>query len=364
MEKKVSVTSPSMPPFDEFVEEIRDLWHSRWLTHNGPKHNLLMERLQSYLNVQNVCLFANGHLALEMAFEALGLTGEVITTPFTFASTTHAIVRRGLVPRFCDIDPYTFNMDPDKIEALITEKTTAIVPVHVYGTPCDVQRIGEIAERYGLKVIYDAAHAFGVSINGKGIGSFGDMTMFSFHATKVFHTVEGGALSYSNAALTPRLAQLKQFGLVGTEDAVAVGTNAKMTEINAAMGLCNLNHIDEQIEKRHIIAKRYMEHLKGLEGIRILHPNENVRHNWAYFPVIFENYRKDRKMIIEQLNVNGIFPRKYFYPLTSDFVCYNEFFDKTDTPIARYAADRVLALPMYADLSIEDVDKICSIIIE
>lgn len=364
MGKIVQVTSPSMPPFEEFVEEIRSLWDSRWLTHNGPKHKLLTQRVAEYLNVPNICLYTNGHMALEMALEALNLKGEVITTPYTFASTTHAIVRRGLKPRFCDINPETFNIDADKIETLITKNTCAILPVHVYGIPCDTKSIDEIAKRYRLKVIYDAAHAFGVRVNGRGIGCFGDMSMFSFHATKVFHTVEGGALAYSDENLTPLLMELKQFGTFGREDAVISGSNAKMTEMSAAMGLCNLRHIDEEIEKRRKVFYRYLEHLEGVAGIRLLSHKPNVQHNWAYFPVVFDGFKKDRETVMVDLNKEGIIPRRYFYPITSQFECYRGVLDIESTPVAEFIASHVLTLPLYADMDLNDVDRVCSIILK
>lgn len=363
MNKRIQVTSPSMPPFEEYTAEIRDLWDSGWLTHNGPKHNLLMQQLCEYLNVPNTTLFANGHLALETAIEALALTGEVITTPYTFASTTHAIVRKGLTPKFCDIDPETFNINADCIESLITEKTSVIVPVHVYGKPCDTEKIADIAKRYGLKVIYDAAHAFGVKVGERGIGDYGDISMFSFHATKVFNTVEGGALTYSDSSLSPQLDQLKQFGLAGREDATVAGTNAKMTEVNAAMGLCNLRHIDEEIEKRRTVVQRYFERLQGVAGIKLPEYKPNIKHNYAYFAVVFDGYKKNRDEIFALLKEDNIFARKYFYPLTNNFECYQGRFNPELTPVAKYIADRVLTLPLYANLELDDVDRICSIIL-
>lgn len=364
MNDNIQVTSPSLPPLEEFIEEIREIWETHRLTNNGPKHNLLAQRLCDYLGVPRLSLFANGHLALEAALEALGLQGEVITTPFTYASTTHAIVRRGLTPRFCDIDEETFNLNPDGIEALITGRTSAILPVHVYGTPCDTEKIEEIARRHGLPVIYDAAHAFGVRVGGRGIGSCGDISMFSFHATKVFNTFEGGGLAFADEKLEAQLLQIKQFGAVGQDDAVVAGTNAKMTEISAAMGLCNLRHTDEQIGKRERIARRYLGWLDGVPGIRMVRPRPDVRQNYAYFPVVFDGFRKGRDEICESLQQNGIYPRKYFYPLTSKFVCYKGRLDPGSTPVAEHIADRVLTLPMYADLPLEAVDTICKIILE
>ena len=299
MEKKIiPVVRPSMPPYDEYIEEIRDLWDSRVLTHQGAKYQKLESELKDFLGVNYLSMFANGHLALELALNAFKLTGEisgeVITTPYTFTSTTQAIVRNGLTPVFCDINPNDYTIDTAKIEALITEKTTAIVPVHVYGNVCDVSEIERIAKKYNLKVIYDAAHVFGVKIDDKPIGCFGDMTMFSFHATKVFHTVEGGGLTYKDEKYRPILTQLRQFGMDGQIEVPIVGTNAKMTEMHAAMGLCNLRHIDEEIAKRGKAYKHYIERLSGVEGIHICIPKDNVKANYAYFPAVFDGYKYNR----------------------------------------------------------------------
>ena len=261
MDQKILVTRSSMPPLEEYIEEIRPLWESHWLTNMGEKHKKLQTELKNYLQVPEIELFTNGHMALEMALQALELPqgGEVITTPFTFASTTHAIVRNGLEPVFCDIRPDTFTIDPTKIEKLITPKTCAILPVHVYGNICDVEEINDIAKRHGLKVIYDAAHAFGETYKGVGVGNFGDVSCFSFHATKVFNTIEGGAATYQDPELGKRLYELKNFGIRGPESVVSVGANAKMNEFCAAMGLCNLRHLHEEIAKRHAVVKRYRE---------------------------------------------------------------------------------------------------------
>lgn len=364
--ESIPVVRPSMPPYEEFISEIKDLWNSRWLTHSGPKHQALEKKLCEYLEVNNIALFANGHLALELAIEALGLSGEIITTPFTFASTTQAIVRQGLTPVFCDINEEDYTMDVSKIEALITEKTSAIMPVHVYGNVCDVDRIEEIAQKYNLKVIYDAAHAFGVKIKGRAVGNFGDMSMFSFHATKVFHTVEGGGLTYSNAWYSPLLARLRQFGMAGPESVPGVGTNAKMTEIHAAMGLCNLRHINGEIAKRGRAVRRYREWLSGVKGLRLCTPQQDITPNYSYFPVRFnkKEFGRNRDEVAALLEKQKILARKYFYPLTNDFEAYKGMFELQKTPVAMRIAADVLTLPLYADLTIEDVDRICKIILQ
>ena len=352
-----------MPGFDEYCEEIRELWDSHFLTNMGVKHQQLEKDLEKYLDVANVVLFTNGHLALEnaVAYYAFPEGSEVITTPFTFVSTTHAIVRNGLKPVFCDVNEKDFTIDADKIEELITEKTVAIVPVHVYGNLCDTDRIQEIADRHGLKVIYDAAHAFGVKKNGVGAANFGDMSMFSFHATKVYNTIEGGAVCFKEDGPRDDLNHLKNFGISGLEECVRIGGNAKMNEFQAAMGICNLRHVDDEIAKRKHVAETYDRWLGKLDGIRLNRTAEGITPNYAYYPVIFDSYKLSRDEVYRKLRENGILSRKYFYPLTSDFECYGNF-EKNDTPCARYLAAHVLTLPMYADLSDEDISRICSII--
>lgn len=364
----INVTRSSMPSFEEYCEEIRELWDSRWLTNMGAKHRLLEEQLRCYLDVPHVSLYTNGHLALENVITAMDLPagGEVITTPFTFASTTHAIVRNGLVPVFCDINDVDYTMDVTKIEALITEKTCAIVPVHVYGNICDVDAVQAIADKYGLKVIYDAAHAFGVTYNGKGIGSFGDASMFSFHATKVFNTIEGGAVTFADQDLADMLNNLKNFGIHGPEEVVFVGGNAKMNEFQAAMGICNLRHVDGEIAKRGKVVEQYRRRLSGVEGIRLAPLQEGVTPNHAYFPVVFDGYKYTRDQIFAMLMEQGVVARKYFFPLTNSFACYRDLptAGAEKTPVAAYIADRMLTLPLYADLLAEDVDRICDSILE
>lgn len=364
MDYQIQVTRSSMPGFEEYIEEIKDLWDSHWLTNMGVKHKKLEAELIDYMGVPNITLFTNGHLALECAIAAFNLKCEVITTPFTFVSTTHAIVRNGLVPVFCDISPEDYTIDVEKIEGLITDKTSAIIPVHVYGNVSDLERIKQIADKYGLKVIYDAAHTFGVTVNGIGIGNFGNASVFSFHATKVFHTIEGGAITYKDEELKPILDYQKNFGITGPETVEYVGGNAKMNELQAAMGLCNLRHVDEEINKRKLVVERYISNLENIKGIILTKPQTGVKSNYAYFPVVFDGYKKSRDEVFEELKERGVIARKYFYPLTNSFGCYKGRFDPGTTPVARYISERVLCLPLYADLELEDVDRICSIIRE
>ena len=360
---KILVTRSSMPEFEEYIEEIRELWDTHWLTNMGVKHNQFKQELEKYLRVDYIELMTNGHMALELALQAFNLEGEVITTPFTFASTTHAIVRNGLVPVFCDIDPCTYTIDALKIESLITDKTCAIVPVHVYGNICNVEKIQKIADKYNLKVIYDAAHTFGESYKGAGVGTFGDASIFSFHATKVFNSVEGGAVCFKDEKLARVLYDLKNFGIHNAEEVGAVGTNAKMNEFCAGMGLCNLRHVDTEIAKRKSVYEKYIEELSGIKGLKLNYIQEGVISNYAYFPVVFENeFGAKRDEVFDKLAENGIVARKYFYPLANAYPCYIDRYSADDTPIALDISKRVLTLPMYADLSIEDVQRICAII--
>ena len=365
MDKKILVTRSSMPPFEEYVDEIKDIWDSHWMTNMGAKHKELQKELKDYLMVENMDLLVNGHMALELSLQALGLSkGEVITTPFTFASTTHAIVRNGLTPVFCDIDPVTFTIDTDKLEELITERTVAILPVHVYGHICDVEEIDRIAKKYNLKVVYDAAHAFGETVNGVGVGSFGDVSCFSFHATKVYNTIEGGAVCFKDERFGKDIYRLKNFGIKNEEVVDGVGANAKMNEFCAAMGICNLRHVDSEIDKRRKVVERYREHLEGVKGLQLAVKQDGVKPNYAYFPVVFDEevFGKSRDEVFKALEANGIGARKYFYPLTNEFDCYKGQFDACNTPIAFRISKQVLTLPLYADLSLEDVDKICDVI--
>ena len=365
-DSKILVTRSSMPSMEEYIEEIRSIWDSHWLTNMGEKHKALQAELQKYMGVPAVELLTNGHMALELSLQAMNLQGEVITTPFTFASTTHAIVRNGLEPVFCDIDPETYTMDVTQIERLITDRTCAILPVHVYGNICNIEEIERIAHKYGLKVLYDAAHTFGETYKGQGIGNFGDASCFSFHATKVFNTIEGGAVCYRDPDMGRRLYELKNFGIHGPEEVDAVGANAKMNEFCAAMGLCNLRHVDEEIAKRRAVVERYREHLEGVDGLRLNVQQPEVRSNYAYFPVVFDEnlFGASRNEVMDALAQNGIGARKYFYPLTNTFECFHGKYDVEATPVALHVAKRVLTLPLYADLSMEDVDRICKIVLE
>lgn len=364
VEGNIYVTRSSMPPIEEYIEEIQELWDNHWLTNMGEKHCLLEEKLKDYLNVNGVSLFCNGHMALEMTLQSMRLSGEVITTPFTFASTTHAIIRNGLTPVFCDINSENFTMDINRLESLITERTTAIVPVHVYGNLCDVESIEQIAHKHHLKVIYDAAHAFGVKYKGRSVASFGDASMFSFHATKVFHSIEGGAVCFSNEELGLNLYRLKNFGIRDEETIDAIGANAKMNEFQAAMGLCNLRHLNEEIIKRKNTYERYIEQLSDIRGLIFPKQQEYIEYNYAYFPIVIEKnaFGISRDELHDILKENGIYARKYFYPLTSAFDCYQGLFDTYSTPIAMQISNQILTLPLYADLSIESVDRICSVI--
>lgn len=362
---KILVTQSSMPVFEDYVEEIRDIWNTKWLTNMGEKHQTLQKKLVDYLDVQNIDLFTNGHMAIELSLQAFDLKGEVITTPFTFASTTHAIVRNGLTPIFCDINSNDFTMDVSKIEDLITERTCAILPVHVYGNICDVEKIDEIAKKHNLKVIYDAAHAFGVTYKGRGIGNYGDASCYSFHATKVFNTIEGGAVAFKDQDMGLELYRLKNFGIRGPECVDGIGANAKMNEFCAAMGLCNLKYINEEIKKRKKVVEHYRRRLENIEGIYLAPIQKNVETNYSYFPVVFDEgiYGLSRDEVFNILEENGIGARKYFYPLTNSFECYKGIYDVNLTPVAEELSKRVLTLPLYADLDISDVDRICSIII-
>lgn len=362
---KIFVTRSSMPPYEEYIEAIKPLWDSRWLTNMGKYHQELEGRLKEYLDVPELSLMVNGHMALEMAIQAMGLPegGEVITTPFTFISTTHAIVRNGLKPVFCDVKPEDGTIDERKIEGLITEHTVAIVPVHVYGNVCNVEEIQRIADKYGLKVIYDAAHAFGETYRGKGIGSYGDASIFSFHATKVFNTIEGGAVAFSDPGFYEKLFNLKNFGIRGEELVVSVGANGKMNEFCAIMGLCNLNHVEEAIAQRKALCEEYERQLEGVPGIRLFEKKPEVERNYGYFPILVEDgYPLNRDELYEKFKGQGIYTRKYFYPLTSDQVCFKNRYKKVDLAKARELAEKVLILPLYEELSIEKIVEIIGIV--
>ncbi|MFS0836689.1 DegT/DnrJ/EryC1/StrS family aminotransferase [Paenibacillus sp. 1P03SA] len=359
--ESILVTKSFLPPIEEYIGEIERIWSSHWLTNNGIIHSDFEKKLKEYLGVPNISLFTNGHLALETALKNLGLKGEVITTPFTFASTTHAILNSGLTPVFCDIEEVTFNMDANKIETLITENTSAIVPVHVFGNPCDVDKIESIASKYNLKVIYDAAHAFGVETKGTPIGNFGDVSMFSMHATKVFHSIEGGILSTSNHNYKKRFDLFKNFGISGPESLETRGINAKMNEFQAAMGLVNLRYIEQEIEQRKQLTQIYRELLKNIKGIRYLDDISQVKHNYSYFPIIVdkEQYGKDRDFLHDELRKCNVFTRKYFYPLTTEIQAIQNLGLNNDLPVAKKIASSVLTLPIYTSLETDYIRKIC-----
>ena len=365
---RINVTRSSMPSYEEYCEEIKKLWDSHWLTNMGVEHQQFQAELEVYLKCPHVVLYTNGHLALENVIAAMNFSrgSEVITTPFTFASTTHAIMRNNLTPVFCDVREDDYTIDADKIETLITDKTVAIVPVHVYGNMCDVERIKSVADKHGLKVIYDAAHAFAVKYKGVSSANFGDASMFSFHATKVFNTIEGGAVCFSDDTMVEKLNNMKNFGIREQESVVLVGGNAKMSEFQAAMGICNLRHLDDEISKRKEVVERYRSHLEGVKGIKLCKPQKDVETNYAYFPVVFDGFKMNRDNVFEALAAQGITARKYFYPITNSFECYKDLptAGSDKTPIAKYLADRVLTLPLYADLAMEDVDTICGIILQ
>ena len=362
--EQILVTRSSMPELDEYMSEIASLWDTHWLTNMGEKHQQLEADLEAYLGVDDIALFTNGHNALECVIEAMQLKGKVITTPYTFASTTHALVRKGLEPVFADIKPDDYTLDPTCIEPLIDEDTCAIVPVHVYGNLCDVDAIQALADKYNLKVIYDAAHAFGVTRKGRSAASFGDASMFSFHATKVFNTIEGGAICFSQPGFKEKLNQWKNFGITGTESVEYVGGNAKMNEFCAAMGICNLRHLDAEIAKRKVVVERYRERLGNVEGLKLCADQPDTTPNYAYMPIVFQDsFGATRNDAYQALMDVDIHSRKYFYPLVSDYECYQGRFDSALTPVARDVADRVLTLPLYADLSLEQVDRICDIVL-
>lgn len=364
--EKIFVTRSSMPPYEEYIEMIKSLWDSHWLTNMGSFHQKLEKELQEYLEVDNVSLMVNGHMSLELAIQAMDFPrgSEIITTPFTFISTTHAIIRNGLEPVFCDIKMSDYTIDESKIEELITEKTVAIIPVHVYGQICNIEEIERVAYKYNLKVIYDAAHAFGETYKGQNISAFGDASVFSFHATKVFNTIEGGAVCTRNRELYDRIYNLKNFGIRSEELVVSVGANAKMNEFAAVMGLLNLKYLHREIEKRRKIQELYRKFLKEIDGVRILPEKKDVVYNGAYFPLLFEKQdeKYSRDIVYEQLKKENIYARKYFYPLTADQACFKNKYKNVSLECARYCSQNILVLPVYADLKEDDVLKICKII--
>jgi dTDP-4-amino-4,6-dideoxygalactose transaminase len=363
--KKIYVTEPAMPPLDEFLPYLEKIWESKWLTNGGPFHQQLEQELADYLGVKHLALFTNATIALVTALQALRISGEVITTPYSFVATAHSLLWNGIKPVFVDIDPLTYNLDPKKIEAAITPQTTAIFPVHVYGTPCDVEEIQRIADVYGLKVIYDAAHAFGVKHRGTSVLNFGDLSVLSFHATKVFNTFEGGAIICPDAKTKQRIDHLKNFGIADEVTVVAPGINGKMNEVQAAFGLLQLRHVDRCLEQRAAIAQRYRAGLAGIVGISLPPVADPEALNNSYYPVFVESdYPLGRDELYAALQTRDIMTRRYFYPLISDFPMYRGLPSARldNLPVARRVSDRVLCLPIYPNLALDDVDRICAIL--
>lgn len=366
--KKITVTSPLLPPLEEFIPYLEDIWKRKWLTNNGHYHQELEKALAEYLGVEYISLFTNGTLPIMIALQALRITGEVITTPYSFVATTHSLWWNNIKPVFVDIDPKTCNIDPDKIEAAITPRTTAIMPVHVYGNPCDTEKIQAIADNYGLKVIYDAAHAFGVTVNGESILKSGDMSTLSFHATKTYNTIEGGGLVCRDEKTKQRIDYLKNFGFAGETTVIAPGINGKMDEIRSAYGLLELKYVDDAIEKRKQVAIQYREALKDIVGISCLQDIPGVRHNYSYFPILVDEakYGISRDELYEKLKENNIYGRRYFYPLISEFPTYRglDSANKENLPVSHKIADSVICLPMHHELTNEEIYRILNLIKE
>lgn len=365
-ENPIYVTRPFLPPLEEYCESLKEIWESRWLTNNGPIVRRFAKRLASYFETDNLCLFNNGTLALQIALQGMDISGEVITTPYTFVATTHALFWNKIRPVFVDIEPDYYTLDPEKVEAAITPWTTAILAVHVYGHPCKLNALADIARKHNLKLIYDAAHAFDVKVGGKSIAHFGDLSMFSFHATKPYHSIEGGMLTFKDSGLKQKFNYLKNFGFENEVEVVMPGTNAKMNEFQALMGEMVLAHIDQIINKRERLYQRYHEILKDVPGIRLV-PSlpANVEYNYAYMPIEVDEdiYGLSRDRLYEELKKYNVFTRRYFYPLLCDFPCYRTVTVKDSLSVARAVASRILTLPIYYDLALDDVQKICDIII-
>lgn len=366
MEEKILVTKTSMPDYDTFVKRIKPLWESKWITNMGVYHKELEKKLCEHMDAQYVSLMVNGHMALELVIQAMDFPegSEIITTPFTFVSTTHAIIRNRLKPVFCDIKLDDYTIDENKIESLITERTVAIVPVHVYGNICNIEKIEEIAKKYNLKVIYDAAHTFGEKYKGISVGKFGNASVFSFHATKVFNTIEGGAVVCEDRSLFEKLYNLKNFGIRGEEHIVGVGANAKMNEFSAIMGLCNLENLQDNVEARKQVVANYLDRLQGITQVILpSFENRDIIYNYAYFPIRFEQ-ESMRNAVYDKLKEHNIFSRKYFYPLTSDAECFRGQYTNLELKNAKKAAESVLVLPLYPELEQENIEKICMILLE
>lgn len=366
IENPIYVTQPALPPLEEFHEYLKQIWDNKILTNNGPFHKQFEKELADYLGVKFISVFSNGTLALMTALQALRITGEVITTPFSFVATTHSLWWNNIKPVFADIEPNYFNLDPEKVEAAITPQTTAIMPVHVYGNPCNLEAFQKIADTYGLSLIYDAAHAFGVTENGESILNYGDLSILSFHATKVFNTIEGGAIICHDEKTKHRIDYLKNFGFAGETTVIAPGINAKMNEVQAAYGLLQLKYIDENIAKRKVIAKLYRKSLLNIPGIRFLNDIEGIKHSYSYFPILVDStiYGKTRDELYEELKHNNIYCRRYFYPLISQFPTYRGLSSSTpnNLPNATWIAEQVVCLPIYPSMDFSIIDFISKII--
>lgn len=364
---QITVTSPLLPDLNDFNEMLKDIWDSKWVTNNGKYHKQLEKELADYLKVPHVCLFTNGTLPLITALQAMRITGEVITTPYSFVATTHSLWWNGIKPVFVDIDPSSCGMDPEKIEAAITPKTTAIMPVHCYGKPCDIEGIQNVADKYGLKVIYDAAHAFGVEVNGKSVLEYGDMSTLSFHATKVYNTLEGGALVVKDEKMKQRIDYLKNFGFAGETEVIAPGINGKLDEVRAAYGILNLRQVDMAIEARHQVAIRYREALRNVKGISFFDDIPDIRHNYSYFPIFVDagKYGMTRDELYFKMREQNVLGRRYFYPLISTFSTYRglESAKPDNLPVAHKIAEQVICLPMHHGLSEGELERVLALII-
>jgi dTDP-4-amino-4,6-dideoxygalactose transaminase len=364
--KPIYITRPVLPKLDAIMDKFKEIWDSKWLTNNGPQHQLFENKLQGVLKVSHLSLFNNGTIALIVACQSLRLSGDVITTPFTFPATPHVLTWNTIRPVFCDIDPITMNIDAEKIESMITPQTTGILAVHVFGTPCNVIKIQEVADRYGLRIIYDAAHAFGAEINGKGIGNFGDISMFSFHATKLFHTAEGGALTFKDKNLKSRIDLLKNFGIKNEAEVVMPGINGKMNEIQAALGLVILDYVEEERNKRTILIETYKKCLRDVEGITFLSEPFSVKNSCQYFIIRINEvkFRCSRDDVYARFKEYNVFTRKYFSPLCNEYTCYRQLpsSNPANLPVAHSVVREVLSLPLYGELSVDDIHRICDIL--
>ena len=362
MNKPIYVTQPTLPPLEEYTKELQDIWDSHWLTNQAAKHQALEKALKDHLNVNMAALFVNGHLSLEAVLEVYQLSGEIITTPFTFPSTAHAIVRSGCTPIFADIDPLTYNLDPTQIEALITPETVAILPVHLFGYPCDVEAIEAIAKKHSLRVIYDAAHAFGVTYKGQPIGHFGDASMFSMNATKVYHTIEGGLITSKDPDLYDALKLIRHYGMLSADDIIYPGSNLQMNEFQAAMGLVNLRYVEAEHAQRQRVHDRYIAGLKRTPGIKLPTVPADTELAYAYFPILLTGYPESRDALHKRLAASGIHAKKYFSPLVNHYACYAADPLRSPLPVAERIAENILVLPLYANLADEAIDRIIDLI--